>query len=115
MFKGCTAQDISLISIPGSTALMVFEGFIDFLSYVEMYGTPKVSVLVLNSVANIKRAYTYFEAVERVYLLLDNDVKGREVTANITAIYGEKVVDKSAHFAPYKDFNEYLKKGGKNG
>lgn len=114
-FKGCTRQDISLISVPGSTALMVFEGFIDFLSYVEMYGTPKVSVLVLNSVANIKRAHAYFEAVERVYLLLDNDVKGREVTADIVAIYGEKVVDKSAHFAPYKDFNEYLMKGGKNG
>ena len=46
----------------------------NFLSYVEMYGTPKVSALVLNSVANIKRAYPYFEAVERVYLLLDNDV-----------------------------------------
>lgn len=115
MFKGCTAQDVSLISVPGSSALMVFEGFIDFLSYVQMYGTPKVSVLVLNSVSNIKRAYAYFEAVERVYLLLDNDVKGKEVTADITAIYGDKVVDKSVHYAPYKDFNEYLKKGGKNG
>jgi hypothetical protein len=71
--------------------------------------------VVLNSLANIIRSFPYFEGVERVYLLLDNDVKGREVTADITAIYGEKIVDKSAHFAPYKDFNEYLKKGGKNG
>ena len=114
-FKGCTRQDVSLISVPGSTALMVFEGFIDFLSYVEMYGTPKISVLVLNSLVNIKRAYAYFDGVERVYLLLDNDDKGREVTANILAIYGEKAVDKSAHYAPYKDFNEFLMKGGKNG
>ena len=86
-FKGCSGQDISVISTPGSSALMVFEGFMDFLSYVEMYGAPKVSAVVLNSVANIKRAYPLFEDAERIYLLLDNDAKGKEI--KFTVFYGK--------------------------
>lgn len=115
-FKGCTAQDISVIPFaPGSTKYIVFEGFIDLLSYATLYGCPKMNVIVLNSIVNVKKAYQYFDQAERVYLLLDNDSKGKEITANILAIYGEKAVDKSAHYAPYKDFNEFLMKGGKNG
>lgn len=113
-FKGCTAQDISLIPFsPGSSKYIVFEGFMDLLSYATLYGCPQMNVIVLNSIVNVKRAYPYFDSAERVYLLLDNDAKGREVTANILAIYGEKAVDKSYHYAPYKDLNEYLMKGGK--
>lgn len=113
--KNCTAQDISLVSVPGSTAYMVFEGFMDFLSYVELYGSPKINAIILNSVTNIKRAYPYFDKAEHIYLLLDNDEKGREEAQKLVSLYGSKVTDKSSHYAPYKDFNEYLMKGGKNG
>lgn len=113
--KNCTAQDISIISVPGSSSYMVFEGFFDFLSYVEMYGKPKVNTIVLNSVVNIKKCYPYFDKADKVYLLLDNDDKGEEVTRKIIEKYGEKVCDKSAHYEPYKDFNDFLMKGGKNG
>ena len=85
------------------------------LYYATLYGCPQMNVIVLNSIVNVKKAYEYFDQAERVYLLLDNDAKGREVTANILAIYGEKAVDKSYHYAPYKYLNEYLMKGGKNG
>ena len=115
-FKGCTAQDISVIPFaPGSTKYIVFEGFIDLLSYATLYGCPQMNVIVLNSIVNVKKAYEYFDQAERIYLLLDNDSKGKEITANILAIYGDKAVDKSYHYAPYKDLNEFLMKGGKNG
>lgn len=113
--KNCTAQDISIISVPGSSSYMVFEGFFDFLSYVEMYGKPKVNAIVLNSVVNIKKCYPYFDKADKVYLLLDNDNKGEEETRKLIERYGDKVCDKSAHYEPYKDFNEFLMKGGKNG
>ena len=115
-FKGCTHQDISVIPYrPGSTKYIVFEGFMDLLSYAKLYGCPQMNVIVLNSIVNVKKAYQYFDQAERIYLLLDNDSKGKEVTANILAIYGDKAVDKSYHYAPYKDFNDFLMKGGKNG
>lgn len=108
-FKGCTRQDISVFKHGNpDKAVLVFEGFFDFLSYVELYGNPTLFIICLNSVSNIKKAYPYFERAERVYLCLDNDECGRKTAADISAIYGNKVIDKSNHYSPFKDFNEFL-------
>lgn len=108
-FKGCTRQDISVFKYGNpDKAVLVFEGFFDFLSYVELYGNPTLFIICLNSVSNIKKAYPFFERAERVYLCLDNDECGRKTAADISAIYGNKVIDKSNHYSPFKDFNEFL-------
>ena len=107
-FKGCTGQDITTVKFSDKPVYGVFEGFFDFLSFVQLYGTPKINCIVLNSVTNIKRAYSLFSDATRVFLMLDNDDKGREVTNAVKAKFGDKIVDKSSHYAPCKDFNEYL-------
>lgn len=112
-FKGCTGQDITTIKVSGSSSYAVFEGFFDFLSFVEECGKPKVNCIILNSVTNIWRTYDAFSAATRVYVMLDNDNKGREVTSDLQAKFGAKIVDKSEHYSPYKDYNEYwVEKGG---
>lgn len=114
-FKGCTGQDITTIKVSGSSSYAVFEGFFDFLSFVEECGKPKVNCIILNSVTNIRRAYDAFSAATRVYVMLDNDNKGREVTSDLQAKFGAKIVDKSEHYSPYKDYNEYwVEKGGRH-
>lgn len=53
-FKGCISpKDISIIE-HGDDDCHVFEGFIDFLSYVELHGD--CNAVVLNSVINITKA-----------------------------------------------------------
>ena len=107
-FKGCTGQDITTVIFSDRPVYGVFEGFFDFLSFVQLYGTPKINCVILNSVTNIKRAYSLFSGATRVFLMLDNDDKGREVTNAVKAKFGAKIIDKSYHYAPCKDFNEYL-------
>lgn len=114
-FKVCTGQDITTIKVSDSSSYAVFEGFFDFLSFVEECGKPKVNCIILNSVTNIGRAYDTFSAATRVYVMLDNDNKGREVTSDLQAKFGAKIVDKSEHYSPYKDYNEYwVEKGGRH-
>ena len=108
-FKGCTRQDISVFKHGNpDDCVLVFEGFFDFLSFVELYGNPTLFIICLNSVSNLKKALPYFERTKRIYLCLDNDETGHKTVADISAIYGAKVIDKSNHYSPFKDFNEYL-------
>ena len=108
-FKGCTRQDISVFKHGNpDDSVLVFEGFFDFLSFVELYGNPTLFIICLNSVSNIKKAYPYFERTKRIYLCLDNDETGHKTVADISATYPDKVIDKSGHYSPFKDFNEYL-------
>lgn len=108
IWKGCTGQDITTIKFSDKPVYAVFEGFFDFLSFVQLYGTPKINCIVLNSVSNIRRVYGLFSDATRVFLMLDNDISGMATTNALKAKFGDKIVDKSYHYAPYKDFNEYL-------
>ena len=110
-FKGAIGKkDISLVlPNPRDKRLKVFEGFIDFLSYLEINkNAPLSNYLVLNSVSLKERALIAirgkFEAFE---LYLDNDRAGNETTAffmqNLT-----NVIDKRTHYKEHKDLNEFL-------
>jgi len=93
-------------------AVTVFEGFMDFLSALTYYGKDITTpVIVMNSTALKERT---IEAIEemgagKVYLYLDRDQSGRELTEHFKQqLYGVTVLDKSELYADYKDFNEFL-------
>lgn len=114
-FKGCTGQDITYFDNKSSSSI-VFEGFIDFLSFIELYGEAKYNVVVLNSIVNTKKNEKFVSIVnssEKVYLLLDNDKDGEKTVKNLQLLYGEKIIDKSSLYKGYNDLNDYLK--AKNG
>ncbi|MEI7587021.1 toprim domain-containing protein [Runella sp.] len=91
----------------GSTVLL-FEGFMDFLSYVVLKGKAVTSdVIVLNSTVNLPDALPILKKVQKVYSFLDNDPTGDTTTAKIKA-EGLNLIDGRKYYQGYKDLNEYL-------
>ena len=110
-FKGSFGKkDISKIyPNPKDKRVKIFEGFMDFLSYLEINkNAPLSNYLILNSASlqekGLKAIQGNFEAFE---LYLDNDHRGDEVTEffmqNLT-----NVIDKRVHYKAYKDLNDFL-------
>ena len=108
-FKGAIApKDISLIKRDASEKLCLFEGFMDFLSYLTMKGKETAPCLVLNSVSNLSRAVAYLheKGNDSVRAFLDNDQAGRQALKSLQSA-GISVEDMSRHYAQYKDLNDY--------
>lgn len=105
-FKGCISpKDISVIE-HGDDGCHVFEGFIDFLSYVELHDA--CDAVVLNSVINVTKALSILNKYHKVYCHLDNDEAGRNATKQIMMACVSEVVDASSEYAESKDINEFL-------
>lgn len=107
-FKGCTSKDITNIEI-GGNACLVFEGFMDALSFLTMkrINQFRQNVVVLNSVANFPKAETYLRSQEEVYTFLDNDDAGKQATTKLSSVCNS-LSDQSGFYAKYKDLNAYL-------
>lgn len=112
-FKGTIApKDISVIGcVDGTkdTTHNMFEGFVDFLSFLTMKGKETISPsIVLNSVSNLSRAIAYLHenGIDSVRAFLDNDQAGRQTLQSLQSA-GIKVEDMSRHYGRYKDLNEY--------
>lgn len=91
--------------------VVVFEGFIDMLSFAMMERRRRHNYCVLNSVVNADAAIERLAAapspwVTKVYLCLDNDQAGREATAKMLQQL-PMAEDISSRFAPFKDLNDY--------
>ena len=110
-FKGTVApKGITTFTIP-TDECMIFEGFMDYLSYLTMKQQllPEMDTVVLNSAAHIDKAMNFLNAHCRIFSYLDNDATGKRVLSDITARHGN-VTDLSIYLEPYKDLNEYLVK-----
>lgn len=120
-FKGCVYnKDISLLHhIPGGqqTSCCVFEGFMDFLSYLTIKQNDKRSVipidapcdyLVLNSVNNLRKGMSVLADYSTIHCFLDNDTAGQNAVASIKNVFEMSAVDDSFRYAGHKDLNDYL-------
>ena len=114
-FKGTQgAKDITLIQpqdgVQSSAA--VFEGFMDFLSAVMLVGRPpRMPVIVMNSTAMKDKTLEAIHTlgVKTVYLYLDRDETGRQLTMALQeALTGVEVQDKAEIYAGCKDLNEWV-------
>lgn len=115
IFKGCIPpKDISL-KRNGSDICSVFEGFMDYLSAMQM-GIIASDWLVLNSVSNVEKALKVLGVYRRIECYLNNDDAGRRTLERLRADFGEKVIDRSFLYADHKDLNEFLlsKNAGNN-
>jgi hypothetical protein len=93
----------------GSVEADVFEGFMDFLSFMAVNGgkDPERDVVVLNSLAFFDKARPFMEAHKVVNLYLDRDAAGQNCSRNAIAT-SEKYKDRSGLYEGYKDVNEWL-------
>lgn len=106
-FKGCIPpKDISL-KRNGSEVCAVFEGFMDYLSAMQL-GIIASDWLVLNSVSNVEKAVKVLQGYERIECYLDNDEAGQRAFQKLRDSFGDKVIDRSSLYADHKDLNDYL-------
>ena len=129
-FKSTTKSGITTIDTMGefsdkvtSVAVTVFEGVFDFLSWLasERSVAPSTDVVVLNSVANVRRAFPYMCLHRTIYCCLDNDDAGRAALETIKSlckdINDSKVIDGSLFYEGYNDVNDWwvAMKAARNG
>lgn len=112
-FKGAVSpKDITHVSHNAvdrrQSSVLVFEGFMDYLSYLALKkGQAVPDCVVLNSVANLPKAVDILRSYGQVCCFLDNDEAGRKAVEDIGR-QCEKVIDKAVHYLPHKDLNEFL-------
>ena len=105
-FKGCIApKGISCIN-SGSDTCRVFEGFIDYLSYVVLHGD--CLAVVLNSITNTERAVDTLREYPNIICHLDNDRGGKNALEILRKALGNRIMDASHEYEGYNDLNEYL-------
>ena len=110
-FKGCIApKDISIRRVRDgpSTECAVFEGFFDYLSALTLGIITGVDAIILNSVSNVNKAIPFLKGYTAINCYLDNDNAGTTALAELTAIYGSTVIDRSTLYSGFNDLNKYL-------
>ena len=119
-FKGCIApKEISHIRQSGKArkTCYVFEGFMDFLSYLTLKQSCNWTIcidqpcdyLVMNSVNNLKKALMYLQRYLHIHCYLDNDLAGQKTVETIAGLYGERVSNEAVRYSEYKDLNDCLR------
>ena len=113
-FKQSSApKDITCVG-SGAASAHVFEGFMDFLSYVTLhpYQDPcAVDFVVLNGAGLFDRALPFLEQHSSVHLWLDRDITGlgyRDCGLSL----GSQYMDESGLYEKFKDLNDWLRHKG---
>lgn len=116
-FKGSSSpKDVTELGQDLLKEIIVFEGFMDFLSYqaihqakFTMLPEQKTNFLILNSIGFLEKVKPKLEQYPSIHLYLDRDKKGIEVTKDALAL-SDKYRDESLVYENYKDLNAYLMK-----
>ncbi|OOQ58283.1 toprim domain-containing protein [Mucilaginibacter pedocola] len=108
--QSSSPKDITCLG-SGTAAVHLFEGFMDFLSWVTLhpYTDPKsADFVVLNGAGLFDRALPFLKQHERVHLWLDRDVTGlayRDYALSLDS----RFVDESGLYEKFKDLNDWLR------
>jgi hypothetical protein len=116
-FKGSSSpKEVTLFGKDLSKQILVFEGFMDFLSYKAIH-QPKLillskqqpNFLILNSIGFLEKMKPMLENYPSIHLYLDRDKIGLELTKEVLSI-SRKYRDESLAYKNHKDLNEFLMK-----
>ena len=108
-FKGTIApKDLTPIFTDRAEPVCIFEGFMDFLSFLSMKEEITNHSLVMNSVSNVARTIRYLNDrhLTHIRAFLDNDEAGRRAVQDFIKA-GFHVEDMNIHYKDFKDLNEY--------
>ena len=117
-YKGSLLKkDISVVNLNNNLKknknVVVFEGFIDALSFVEMKPFFNGDLLVMNSVSLLNRTNEFLKNYSEIHLFLDNDKAGENCKNEILKSFPE-AKNHSEIYALHKDLNDYLKSKKEN-
>ena len=108
-FKGTIAsKDITPIFTDRAEPVCIFEGFMDFLSFLSMKEEITNHSLVMNSVSNVARTIRYLNDRHLTHIrsFLDNDEAGRRAVQDFIKA-GFHVKDMTIHYKDFKDLNDF--------
>ena len=108
-FKGTIApKDITPIFTDRAEPVCIFEGFMDFLSFLSMKEEVTNHYLVMNSVSNVARTIRYLNDrhLTHIRAFLDNDEAGRRTVQDFIKA-GFHVEDMNIHYKDFKDLNDF--------
>ena len=115
-FKSSSSpKDISLLK-GSSDKLLVFEGFMDFLTFRTFHpelDESKRNFLILNSISLFERARNQMESHRYVGLYLDHDKAGLACTQQALSL-STCYHDESTMYKNFKDLNEWAMHVGKH-
>ena len=93
-----------------SNNLRIFEGFMDYLSFIEMKKTLEEQLsdyVILNSVSMIFKLEKIIENYEKIELYFDNDEAGNKATNEVKQL-NPYVEDNRILYQNYKDLNDFI-------
>ena len=99
-------KDISLVVKGYKNKLRIFEGFMDFLSFINKYKSDS-DFLILNSIALINRCDKILSNYDEIELYFDNDAAGDLYTKSTQEKF-KNAKDSRAFYKDFKDLNEWL-------
>lgn len=106
-------KSYTLINPGNNQDIAIFEGFIDFLSFLTDHNLQdfKSTVLILNSVNLRNETLEVFNKhfYKKAYCFLDNDKAGQETFEFYKENLTLPIIDKSVIYKNFDDYNEYLK------
>ncbi len=109
-FKGSSSpKDVTLIK-NNSDKLLLFEGFIDFLSWFscKQFFSGNHDFLILNTLSFLNKGKALIKEYNEVLLLLDNDEAGKKATAELIGAGLSKCINMSTGYSEFKDLNDSL-------
>ena len=113
-YKGSLQKkDISIVNLNNENQnetgkrIVVFEGFMDALSFVEMKPFFIGDLLVMNSISLLNRTKEHLKIYSEIHLFLDNDKAGETCKNEILKSFPE-AKNHSEIYALHKDLNDYL-------
>lgn len=119
-FKGChgvKAPSVIHVSKERRTpACCVFEGFMDFLSYMALWERGDKSVvqeepcdsIVMNSTSLVRKTIPFIEVYGRAFCYFDNDDAGHGAFDRLRSAIGVRAVSMSDRYAGSNDLNDAL-------
>jgi DNA primase len=109
-FQSCLGHK-AISFIPGSDhRLSLFEGYMDYLSWLTENPEATDSVVVLNSVALLPMGITKAREYSEVNIYFDRDKAGHSATLELIKAVPQSV-DHSAIYHGHKDYNDKLRAG----
>lgn len=106
-FKGSSSPKDYTIIKNGSDFVSVFEGFMDFLSYLVLFPDSRTDFMILNSLSLFNRARKVLDGYQAINLYLDNNTAGQNCSKSACSS-GSAYADQSHRYKDYEDLNDFL-------
>jgi len=107
-FRGAVSPaGIRTICQKDTDEVIVVEGFLDYASYLVLYGEPEHTTIILNSLIFFPMILDFLQGMSKVHIWVDNDAPA---DGYVDELYenGVNVIDHRSELKEFNDINDFL-------